>query len=148
MADPTVKTFTQMVQGQAAAIQARASGLIDFAIGSVLRAIIESIAGVGLWLQALVLQLMTTIRASTATGSDLDSWFADFGGPFTEGGAATFGRLDAVSSIGSVTFTRLTPAGTSLIPVGSTVETANGTQKFTIVADTSNPAYDALQGGY
>jgi uncharacterized phage protein gp47/JayE len=148
MADPTAKTFSQIVQGQAAAIQARATALIDFEVGSVLRAAVEAVAGVVTWLQALILKLATTIRASSSQGSDLDSWFADFGAPIADGAAATFERLGATYAIGDLTFTRLTPTGTSLIPVGSTAETPNGADKFVVLLDASNSAYDAGLNGY
>lgn len=148
MADPTAKTFSQIVQGQAAAIQARATSLIDFAVGSVLRAVIEANAGVVTWLQALILKLATTIRASSSTGADLDSWFADWGAPVADSADPAFERLGATYAIGDLTFTRLTPSGTSLIPVGSTAETANGAQKFVVLADASNTDYDAGQDGY
>lgn len=148
MADPTVKTFRQLVQQGAAAVQSRASGLVDFSVGSVTRAIIQAVAGVALWLQALILALLASTRASTSSGADLDTFVADFGGPFVEGGVADIQRLGAAPAVGLVTFTRLTPQGTAAIPVGATVETRDGRQRFAVQADTGNGTYDPAQRAY
>ncbi|WP_293857184.1 baseplate J/gp47 family protein [uncultured Alsobacter sp.] len=138
MANLNTRSFTQLVQAQAAAIQARATALVDFTIGSILRAVVEANAAIGLWLQGLILQVLTLARASTSVGTDLDSWVADFG----------LSRLGSVASAGTVTFSRLTATGTALVPVGAVVQTADGTQSFTVVIDTANSAYSATLGGY
>jgi uncharacterized phage protein gp47/JayE len=148
MADPTTKTFGQLVQQQAAAVQAAASGLIDFSVGSILRAVVQAVAAVGLWLQGLILLLLATTRLATSAGVDADSWVADFGGPFVEGGEATFARLAATGSNGSLTFLRLSTTGAATVPIGATVETADGSQRFTVALDTGNADYDAGLGGY
>ncbi|MGG6739919.1 UNVERIFIED_CONTAM: baseplate J/gp47 family protein, partial [Streptococcus suis] len=59
-----------------------------------------------------------------------------------------FTRLAAVAATGSVTFSRFTASGTALVPVGALIQTGNGTQQYTVTADTTNAAYDASQGGY
>ncbi|MFX6225963.1 baseplate J/gp47 family protein, partial [Acinetobacter baumannii] len=59
-----------------------------------------------------------------------------------------FTRLAAVAAPGSVTFSRFTASGTALVPVGALIQTGNGTQQYTVTADTTNAAYDASQGGY
>jgi uncharacterized phage protein gp47/JayE len=82
--------------------------------------------------------LLVITRASTCSGADLDSWFADFG----------FYREPAVSATGNVTFSRFTATNAALVPVGFQVQTTDGTQSFLVVADTSNPAYDPAQSGY
>lgn len=130
--------FTTIVQNQVAAIQGRAAGLVDLTIGSLLRAIVEANAGVVQWLQQLVVQLLVTVRASTATGSDLDSWMADYG----------FTRLAAVAATGDVTFARYTATNQAVIPVGTTVTTSDGTQQYLVVANTANSAYSATLAGY
>lgn len=127
----STKTFVTFVQDQVAAIQARTTRLIDFTIGSVLRALVEANAAVALWFQGLIIQLLSMMRASTSTGSDLDSWMADYG----------VTRLPAVASNGNVTFSRFTPTSQALIPFGSVVQTADGSQKYQVVSDTTNSAY-------
>lgn len=131
-------TFSQIVSNIATAIQSSASALIDFTVGSVLRAIAEATAAVTLWLQAIILQTLTLTRASTSIGSDLDTWMADYG----------VTRLPAVASTGQVTFARFTATQQAVIPVGATIQTTDGNQNFTVTLDTTNSAYDAGLGGY
>lgn len=130
------KTFTALVQDMAAAAQANASWLLDLTVGSVLRAIMEAVASCVLWLQWLVLQVLQASRASTATGSDLDSWLADF----------AFSRLAAVAATGGVTFSRYNNTIAALIPVGATVLSSDGTRTFAVIADSTNAAWNGSNG--
>jgi len=79
MTNLNVQTFDQLVASQVAAMQGTASPLLDVSTGSVLRATAEGNAGVLLWPQSLIIQVLTTTRAATSLGSDLDSWMADYG---------------------------------------------------------------------
>jgi hypothetical protein len=141
------KTFTQMLQDWAAAVQGVCATLLDFAIGSILRAIAEAQGGAGLWLESLILRLLVTTRLSTAVaaagannsvGPAVDSFVADFG----------LTRLPAVSATGSVTFARFTPTNAATIPVGALTQTADGTQTFAVVADTTQSAYNPTLNAY
>lgn len=138
MATLNTRSFTTLIQNQATAIQARASALIDLSIGSILRAVIESNASVVLWLQGLILQVLLVTRAATSTGDDLDSFVNDYG----------LTRLAAVASAGNVTFSRFTATAQAVIPVGTTVQTGDGSQTFSVIADVTNTAYSALLSGY
>ena len=131
-------SFSQIVSNIATAVQGSASVLLDYTVGSPLRAIAESTAGVVLWLQAIILQLLTLTRASTSQGSDLDSWVADYG----------LTRLSAVAATGVVTFSRFSTTQQALIPAGAGVQTSDGTQNFIVTIDTTNAAWNAGQGGY
>lgn len=130
--------FVSLVRNQVAAIQSMANSAQDFAIGSILRAIVQSNSSVVLTLQSFILQVLTTIRASTCSGDDLDTWMSDFG----------VYRVAAVQATGYVTFSRFTFTRSALVPVGSTVETLDGSQQYTVIADPSNVNYDNAQGGY
>ncbi len=130
--------FSALVQSSAAAVQGAARALLDFSVGSTLRAILEGNASVALWLQYLILRLATTVRAATSSGTDLDSWCADFG----------LARLPAVAAVGQVTFARYAPSVAALVPVGTQVRTLDGSQTFTVTTDTANAAWSASQGGY
>ncbi|WP_020472355.1 baseplate J/gp47 family protein [Zavarzinella formosa] len=130
--------FSEIVGNIAAAVQSSASALTDFTVGSVLRAIAEATASVCLWLQAIILQVLTLTRAATSKGADLDSWCADYG----------FERLEASASTGQVTFARFTATQQALIAVGATVQTSDGSQNFTVTLDTTNSAYNPTLGGY
>lgn len=131
-------SFNTMVSNGAAAMQSACSSLLDLTVGSVLRAILEASASVGLWMQWLILKVLAMTRAATSTGEDLDSWMADF----------DLARLAGVAATGSVTFSRYTATAAVLIPSGTNVKTADGTVTFVIVEDDTNALWSASQGGY
>jgi uncharacterized phage protein gp47/JayE len=133
-----LRTFDTIVASAAAAVQAAATTVLDLTVGSVLRAILEANAGLGLWLQWLLLEVLQTTRAATSVGPDLDTWMADFG----------LIRLAAVASSGIVTFSRFSPVTTALVPVGTQVLTSDLSQSFTVVVDTTNPAWNGAQNGF
>jgi uncharacterized phage protein gp47/JayE len=135
----TVRGFTTLMQGMAAAVQAGATVAIDLTTGSVLRAALEAYAGVTLWLEALVLQVMTMMRLSTSAGADVDSFVNDW----------QFTRLGAVASTAdSVVFSRFTATDAATIPAGATCMTSDGTQGFTVVADPTQSTWNAALGAY
>lgn len=138
MANLQTYSFGQLVSNFAVACQGTANALFDFTVGSVLRALAEANAGVVLWLQAIILQLLTVTRAATSTGSDLDSFVADYG----------VTRLPGVTASGLVTFSRFTGTQQAVVPAGASVQSADGTQNFLVTIDTTNTAYSATLGGY
>mgnify|MGYP004724200335 FL=1 len=129
-----IKSFSQLVSEQVTAIQARATKLVDFSNGSILRSLAESNAGVAMWIQQLIVKLLVTTRAATCSGEDLDSWMADF----------SFPRLSAVQATGHVTFSRYTATSPALIPLGPQVTTAARAQSYSVIADTTATAWDAM----
>lgn len=133
-----LKGHADLVRMQAAAIQGRARKLIDFSVGSTLRAVVESNSGVALWLQGMALRILTATRAATSSGEDLDTWVGDFG----------VIRLGARSSAGLVTFSRYTGGVQAVVPIGATVQSADGSVDFAVVLDATNPSYNAGLGGY
>ena len=133
-----LQTFTSLVSTAAAAVQGSARQLIDLSVGSTLRAVLEASASVGLWMQWLTLQVMRVTRAASSEGADLDSWVADFG----------LQRLPAVVAQGSATLSRFAPVAPALVPVGTALRTGDGGQSFAVVADSSSPAWSAVQNGY
>ena len=133
-----LQNFTTLVQNMAAAVQSAATQLLDFTIGSTLRAILEANASIALWMQWLILQVLQVTRAATSDGADLDSWMADF----------SVARLPALAATGFVTVSRFTPTATALIPAGALVRTADGMQTFAITAATQHPDFNAVQNGY
>ena len=132
-----VMTFSGLIAQMAAGLQGGAAALIDLTIGSVLRALLEASASVALWLQWMVLQVLTMTRAATSAGPDLDSWMADY----------AFYRLAGTQASGTVTFARYTVGLATIIPVGCVVLTSDGTQSFLVIEDDSNPAWNG-KGGY
>ncbi|MGH7152479.1 MAG: baseplate J/gp47 family protein [Acetobacteraceae bacterium] len=134
----SLQTFNSLVQNMAAAVQSSASQLMDLTVGSVTRAILEANASVALWMQWLILQVLQSTRAATSNGADLDSWMADM----------TLVRLPAVAATGAVNFSRYTPLAPALVPSGALVRTADGSQTYSVTADTSNTAWAPAQSGY
>ena len=138
MANFTTQDFATLVRNQVTAIQGASKLLVDLTVGSILRAVVEANAAIALWLQGLILKLLATTRAATSNGEDLDSWVGDFG----------LSRLPAVAATGLVTFSRFTPAQQAVVPIGATIQTADGSQTFSVVLDSSHAAYNATLGGY
>lgn len=131
-----VQSFSAMVQQMAATLQGNASQLVDLTVGSVLRALLEASASVALWMQWLILQVLSMTRAATSVGADLDSWMADF----------SLSRLPATSAVGTVTFSRYTPGITTTIQVGSIVRVTQGLQTFSVTMQATNPAWNGTSG--
>lgn len=134
----SLQTFNTLVRNMAAGVQSATSQLVDLSVGSAFRAVLESNASVGLWMQWMILQVLRTTRAATSGGTDLDSWVADY----------TLVRLPAVAATGQVTFSRYTPGLAAVIPVGALVRTADGTQTFCVVSDPTNSAWAGSSNGY
>lgn len=134
----STQDFPTLTRNAVTAIQGAARGLVDLTIGSILRSVVEANSTVVLWLQGLVLQLLATTRAATSSLTDLDSFMFDYG----------VTRLAAVAASGPVTFARFTPTAQAVVPVGSVVLTADGTQSFTVTLDLTNAAYSAALGGF
>lgn len=132
------QSFTTIVSNAVTAIQGRTTLLIDMTVGSVLRAFVEAIALVTLWLQGVALQIAAQTRFATSNGTDADTWAADFG----------FARLPSQVATGQVTFARFTATAQATVPVGTIVQTADGSQKYRVVADLVQPAYNAALGVY
>ena len=126
-----VQDFTTLVRNMAGAMKSACLQSLDFASGTVLRAVVEANASVALWLQWLILQVLAITRAATSNGADLDSWMADFG----------VVRLPAVPAGGTVVLSRFTPGLAATVPVGASIRTADGTGRFSVIADATNPAW-------
>ncbi len=139
MVQISTRTLDALVAEQAVAAQAESAGRsLDFRTGSVFRALAESFAAVGLWMQALALRILASTRASTASEEDLDSWMADY---------FVF-RSDAKPARGMVTFSRFTPSIPALVPLGATVRTADGAWSYAVQKDASIPSWSEAQNGY
>ena len=127
-----LKSFSVLLEDMSAGLQGGSAQLTDLSVGSVLRSLLEACAAVALWMQWLILQVLTTTRAATSTGADLDTWMADF----------SFSRLPGATSTGLVSLSRYTSGSTALIPVGAIVRTSDGTVSFSIIPDATNVAWN------
>jgi uncharacterized phage protein gp47/JayE len=138
MASINSQSFTVLVTNMVTAIQANASIALNLTVGSVLRAIVEAVAGMGLWLQAQIAYVLTITRAATSNGPDLDSFVNDFG----------LTRLAAVAAVGQLTFSRFSTVGSAVVLPNASVQSADGTQNFLVTIDTTNAAWNPAAGGY
>jgi uncharacterized phage protein gp47/JayE len=125
-----------LVAGAAAAIQGKVSQLLDLNVGSPLRAILEANASQISWQQTNILSVARAMRLKTATGSDVDSFVADF----------QVYREPPVAAVGVLTFSRYSPLQSAAVLVGSTARTSDGSQTVVITADSTNAAWSASAG--
>lgn len=134
----SLRSFSTTVSAAVTAAQASCSQLLDVSIGSPARALMESVGGIGLWLQYLVLQSLLRTRLATSTGSDCDSFVNDFG----------MTRLPGTPATGLVTFTSFMASEQSaVVPPGVIVRTVGGIS-FVVTQDQSLPTWSASAGGY
>jgi len=134
----TLRSFSTTVSTAVASAQAACVQLLDLSVGSPGRALLESVGGVGLWLQYLALQILARTRLATSSGVDCDSFVNDFG----------MTRLPGVAASGMVTLTSFSSESQSaVVPVGVKVRTVAGVM-FQVVEDSGNAAWSVQQGGY
>ena len=81
-----------------------------------------------LWLQGLIVYVLTLTRFATSVGADADSWGADFG--FHARSGCSCDRTGDVHA-------RFTTTAQSVIPFGLVLQSADGTQTFTVDNDPS-----------
>jgi len=132
------KTFSQ---NQIAAIQAANTNLLDFTTGSVLYSLVTSNSAMGMWIQGLITSLLALARLQTSTGNDVDTFIKQFG----------FTRYLGKAATGNVTFSRTNTAQNSYIPAGTVVSTnitGQASVQYTVIADTTNPQWDAVNNRY
>ena len=170
MATLPTQSFQTIVANTIAGMQGRSSKLINFSTGSTLRAITEGFAGLFMWFQAMVLQLLLATRLATSTGTDVDTYAADWmtilPGSVTTALPGGSPRLGAQAATGQIKLARFTagpsapfvPAASSVTTAGvitnagahnaATVQTTDGSQTFVVIADTTYASYSAANGGY
>jgi uncharacterized phage protein gp47/JayE len=134
----STQTFSQYVSNAVAAIQGATKQLVDLTVGSILLAVVQANAAIALWLQGIALQIAALTRFASSSGADADSWGADFG----------FSRLPATYATGQVTFSRFTSTNQAVVNVGVQVQTADGTQSYAVIADSSQPTFDIPSNSY
>lgn len=129
-------TQTTAVRRFAAAAQASTSKVLDFTAGSIFLALAQAQTAIALWLQWLILLVLGQTRAATSNGPDLDTWMADF----------TVIRDPAIAATGVATLSRYSATQPALVVPGVQLKTADGTQIFTVVMDTTNSAWSNTAG--
>lgn len=133
-----VKTFNQLVSDQQAALQASQPSFTELTPGSPLLALIEANAGMGLFMQYLVGLALNNTRMATSSGTDLDTFGAQF----------LFGRYPSTAATGLVLFTRYTALNSATVPVGSLLRTTDNSLSFIVIADTTNVYFVPTKNAY
>jgi uncharacterized phage protein gp47/JayE len=108
----------------------------------------EAFSKGGMWLQGLILVLLKATRLATSTDADADTFVRDFGGAPAAGDPVLFERLPATYATTSQTLGRLSATGQVVIELDVIVQTQDGSLKYVVIADPTNGAFDASQGGY
>lgn len=148
-----IKSFNELVNDQVDVMQASAGVPLDFTVGSVLRALIESNSGNSLWLQALVMQLLAVTRLTTSSGNDVDTFVGQFGltrNPATPAtGNVTFSRNTTTVQANIQAATFVTNSQGQSVPVGGALVAAvvNGVN-YMVVPDSANPNYNPNTNSY
>jgi phage-related baseplate assembly protein len=133
-----IKTRDQFVQDEVAAVEAALPGTFLFPVGSIVRALVDAHSATAMWEQALIQFVYNRERLATSTGSDADSFVADFG----------LTRLPAVAATGNVQFASFVANTNRTINVGSTVSTQDRSVSFAVTEDTSNSFWNASVNAY
>ncbi len=133
-----ILSFQQLVDTQVAAMQASAGIVLDFSVGEVLLAAVESNAGNSLWLESTAEQLLAVTRLTTSTGNDVDTFVEQFG----------LSREPAVPASGAVTFSRFTANQIGTINVGGLVSSVANGISYAVGVDTDNTYYNPSQNAY
>ena len=133
-----VKSFDELVNEQASAMQASADMPLDFSVGSILLALVQSNSGNCLWLQSLASSVLAITRLQTSTGYDVDTFVQQFG----------LTRKPAVPATGNVTFSRYTTTQQAIIPVGALVFSITSGVNYAVVADSTNENFNPDLNAY
>jgi hypothetical protein len=133
------KTFSGFTADMVAQWSAQLGFTPTLQTGDALYALMQAAASQFVFLQALAFLVNNVARAQTSTGADLDSFYAQF----------NFSRLQAVQASGSETFAAAAPVASQiLIPAGSIVQTVGGAIQYAVVADTTQPTWNASLNAY
>lgn len=143
------KSWNQFVQDMVALWGAQLGIVPVLDQGDFLLALFEAVAGQLDFVQAQVFMVLALTRAATSSGSDLDSWMADF----------NFFRLASTYATGSVTLGKLQAASSPIFVPAATltggvytggvlVQTVGGGVVYTVIPDTTQSAYVAQSNSY
>lgn len=133
----TLRDYQTIIDQMVAAAQAECTELTDLTPGSPMLALLQAGALNTLYLQLLAVEVAKVARLTTSTGTDVDTWAADF----------DFDRLPSVAATGTVTFSRYLTTNAATIAVGSMVKTEDGTA-FLVTQDTDNALWNVGAGAY
>lgn len=133
-----VKTFNQEVTEMSNALVAGTSGITNLRPGSVALALLQSVAAGFIGIEQLVIHVANITRLATSTGGDVDTYVADYG----------LTRNPALAATTTVNLIRNLSGTAITIPVGGVVQTLVGGIQFQLIADVTQPAYNATLNAY
>lgn len=135
----TYLTFAQLLSNLIQQWAADVGVQPNLVSGDPVLALLDCGANQGILLENFLQAVQLMARLSTASGDDCDTFVADFG----------LTRLPATQATGAVTITATgTPTTPVVIPLGTVVQTQGGAVQYQLVADTTQQAYDPVQGAY
>lgn len=133
------KTFSDLVNDMTTAWAANIGFVPALQPGDAILALMEAVAAQALFLEAQAQIVNNLARAQTSTGDDLDTFMAQF----------DFTRLPATFETGAVVFGKFSASASQyLIPVGTIVQSPGGAAQYQVVADPSQPTWNASLGAY
>jgi len=143
------KTFAQFTQAMVSGWASSLGFPPTFQEGDAFYALMETVSAQLVFIQAQIQLVNDIARAQTSSGADLDTFYAQFG----------FYRIGGTLASGQVTFASFSPATSSvLIPAsnpaampptqGVIVQTQGGAIQYQVVADPTQPTWNASQNGY
>lgn len=135
-------TFAQCVTQMRNTVANSTTKLNNFTSGSIVYAMLQAIAGNAMGLQQLLVHVSNITRLATCTGTDIDSFVADYG----------LTRLPAVASLAqgatSLQLSRTTTGAVLNVLPGGIVQTqVNGVQ-YQVFGDTTQAAWNAADSVY
>ncbi len=133
------QTFSEFVANMTAQWGANAGVQAVLLPGDPLLALFQSVSSQLVFLESIALTLSNLERAQTSTGTDLDTWMAQFS---YVRAPATYAEGPITASTASVLTYQV------VIPVGTVIETPGGAIQYQVIADTTQAAYNSSLNAY
>lgn len=131
--------YNQVLSNLIGAWAAESGAVPQLLPGDPLLALFQAVSSQIVFLESVAQYVANLTRAQTSTGTDLDSWMAQF----------DFTRLPAVYAVGPVTLGVNSVHNTSTnVSLNTVVQTVGGAIQYQLIADTTQAAYDPTSQSY
>lgn len=131
--------YNQVLSNLIGAWAAESGAVPQLLPGDPLLALFQAVSSQIVFLESVAQYVANLTRAQTSTGTDLDSWMAQF----------DFTRLPAVYAVGAVTLGVNSVHNTSTnVSLNTVVQTVGGAIQYQLIADTTQAAYDPTSQSY
>ena len=136
-----IQTQAEILDGLIASLSASVGTPVTLTPGDTVLGVFDAFKVQVDRLQAISQQIVAIARLQTCSGSDVDTFLAQF--------PAFGGRFSAMAPTGAETFSKSSPASSViLIPVGTLVQNQSGSIQYAVVEDTNQASWDAAAGAY